>query len=86
MSQFRKKNADFIHLDTDCVILNRHRDIAEIFSKHFQSVYSSSFSGTYSSVNQCTGILFPVPISNSDVRNTIKPAATIKISLARRYT
>jgi hypothetical protein len=86
MSQFRKKNADFIHLDTDGVILNRPRDIAKIYSNHFQSVFNSSFSNTYSSVNQCTEIVFFVPVSNSDVQNPIKPVAIIEISLTRRYT
>jgi hypothetical protein len=56
----------------DGVVLNKPRDIAEAFSKHFQSVYSSSCYGTSSSVNQCAEILHLAPISNSDVQNAIK--------------
>jgi hypothetical protein len=56
LSQFRKKNTDLIHFDIDGVSLNKPRDIAETFSKHFQSVYSSSCSGTFPSVNHNTDI------------------------------
>jgi hypothetical protein len=41
VSQFRRRT-DLVHLDVGCVVLNKPRDIAEAFSKHFQSVYSSS--------------------------------------------
>jgi hypothetical protein len=67
-----EKSADLIHLDVDGVVLNKPRDIAEAFSKHFQSVYSSSCYRTYSSVNQGAEILHLAPISNSDVQNAIK--------------
>jgi hypothetical protein len=56
----------------DDVVLNKPRDIAEAFSKYFQSVYSNSCYGTSSSVNQGAEILHLAPISNSDVQNAIK--------------
>lgn len=72
MSQFRNKNINWIYLDIDIVVLSRPRDIGEAFSKHFQSVYCSSFSGTFGSVNQSTEILSLFPVSNSDVQNAVK--------------
>jgi hypothetical protein len=56
----------------DGVVINKPRDIAEAFSKHFHSVYSSSCHGTSSSVNQGAENLHFAPISNSDVQNAIK--------------
>jgi hypothetical protein len=56
----------------DGVVLNKLRDIAEAFSKHFQSVYSSSCYGTASSVNQGADNLHLAPVFNSDIRNAIK--------------
>jgi hypothetical protein len=72
VSQFRKKSADLIHLDMDGVVLNEPRDIAEAFSKHFQSVYSSSCYGTSSSLNPDAENLHVAPVLNSDVQNAIK--------------
>jgi hypothetical protein len=46
----------------DCVVLNTPRDIADAFSKHFQSVYNSSCYGTSSSINQCAEVLHLAPI------------------------
>jgi hypothetical protein len=66
-----KTDAGLIQLDTGGVVLNKSRDIAEAFSKHFKSVYSSLCSGTFSSVNKCTDILSLVLVSNSDVQNAI---------------
>jgi hypothetical protein len=71
VSQFKKKSTDLIRLDVDGV-LNKPRDIAEAFSKYFQSVYSSSCYGTSSLVNQCAEILHLAPISNPDVLNAVK--------------
>jgi hypothetical protein len=65
VSQFRKKNADLTHFAIDGVSLNKPHDCAEGFSKHFQSVYSSSCSGTFPSANHCTEISSLAPISNS---------------------
>jgi hypothetical protein len=57
----------------------KSRDIADAFSKHFQSVFSSYCSGTFSPVNQCTEILSLVPISISDVQYAIKWLLPLKL-------
>jgi hypothetical protein len=74
VSQYRKKNNDLTHLDIDGVFLNKPHDIAEAFSKHFESVYnnSSPCSDTFPFVKHCTENLPLDSISNSDVQNTIK--------------
>jgi hypothetical protein len=64
--------ADSIHLDMDDVVLNKPRDIAEAFSKHFHSIYSSSCYGTSPSVNQGAENLRLAPVFNSDVQNAIE--------------
>jgi hypothetical protein len=56
----------------DGVVLNKPRDIAEAFSKHFQSVYSSACYGTSSSVNQGAENLRLAPVFNYDVQKAIK--------------
>jgi arginine decarboxylase-like protein len=72
VSQFRKKNTDLILLEISGILINKLRDIAEAFSKHFQSVYGSSCSVTFPFINQSTKVLPLAPISNSDVHNAIK--------------
>jgi hypothetical protein len=74
VSQYRKKNNDVTHLDVDGVFFNKPHDIAEAFSKHIQSVYSSSCPhfDTFSSVKHCTENLPLAFISDFDVQNAIK--------------
>jgi hypothetical protein len=56
----------------DGIVLNKPREVAEAFSKHFQTVYSSSCYGTSSSVNQGAEILHLAPLSSSDIQNAIR--------------
>jgi hypothetical protein len=73
---------DLIHLDIDDDIWNKPRDIAEAFWKHFHSVYSTSCSGTFSPLNQCTQMLPLVPISSFSVHNAIKrlrPSKSVRL-------
>jgi hypothetical protein len=70
--KFRKTNAGLIHLEINGILLNKPPDIAEAFSKLFQSVCSSYFPGTFPSINQFKEVLSLAPISNPDVHITIK--------------
>jgi hypothetical protein len=69
--QFRKKNSDLIHLEINGILINKPREIAEAFSKHFRSVNSSSCPGTFPFINQSTDVLSLAHISNLDVHNAI---------------
>jgi hypothetical protein len=68
----RKNNTDLIHLDISGILINKLRNIAEAFPKHFQSVNGSSCPGTFPFINQSTEVLPLAPISNSDFHNAIK--------------
>jgi hypothetical protein len=72
VSTFRKTNTDLIQLEINGILINKFRDIAEAFSKHFQSVYSSSYPGTIHFTNKPMKVLSSAPISNSDVYDAIK--------------
>jgi hypothetical protein len=48
------------------------RDIAEVFSKYFQSVCSSSCPETFPFITQSTDVLSTIPASDSEVHNDIK--------------
>jgi hypothetical protein len=60
--QFRKTNTVLIHLEINGIQINKPRDIAEAFSKYFQLVYSTSFPGIFSFINQSTEVLSLAPI------------------------
>jgi hypothetical protein len=49
------------------ILINRTRDIAEAFSKHFQLVYSSSYPGIFPLINQSTEVLSLALLLNSDI-------------------
>jgi hypothetical protein len=55
MAYFRKRNSNSIQLEVDGKHLIESNDVADEFSKHFQSVYN----------DPCT-IVFPTPLSSSE--------------------
>jgi hypothetical protein len=78
VSQFRKKNADLLHLEINGILTNKPGDIAEASSKNFQLIYSSSYPGTSPFSNKSMEALSFASLSNLDVHSGTKRLPPIK--------
>jgi hypothetical protein len=67
VSEIWKTNTGLIYLQISDILINKPCNIAEAFSKYFQSVCSNICSGIFSSINQCMESLSLAPTSNSYV-------------------
>jgi hypothetical protein len=72
VSKFRKKDTDLIQFEVNGTSLTTPYEIADAFSKHFQSVHSNRCLGVFSSDIHFMDVLSLGSISDSDVQNAIK--------------
>jgi hypothetical protein len=72
MASFRKRNCNSIQLEVNGKHLIQPNDVADEFSKHFQSVYNSPCPVVFPTLLSSSEFLTLAPVSDSDVIKTIK--------------